>query len=236
VHARLAENLAEVRERIARAAQRSGRSASDITLVAVTKYASAAHARALVELGCRDLGESRPQELWRKADVLQGTSVRWHLIGHLQRNKVERTVPLVSLVHSLDSVRLLEAVKQASRKESPVRALLEVNCSGDATKQGLRPEDLPSMLARLPDYPDVQVVGLMTMAAREGDLDVARRNFAALRMLRDDLRSACPANVSLNELSMGMSGDYEVAIEEGATLVRVGSALFDGLEGELAVD
>jgi pyridoxal phosphate enzyme (YggS family) len=223
----LADRLSEVQQRIADAAQRSGRAATDVRMVAVTKYASAAAARALVEAGCRELGESRPQELWHKAAQLADLPVHWHLVGHLQRNKVRRTLPLVRMIHSADSWRLLEALQRelASTEQAP-DVLLEVNISGDAAKHGFAPGELSDVVARLETLPHVRVRGLMAMASAEGGLATARRNFAALRELRDRLRSACPQGTSLDELSMGMSGDFEVAIEEGATLVRLGTALF----------
>lgn len=230
-HSRLIENLASVRERMRLAAQRGGRSATEISLVAVTKYVSIEVARSLVEAGCRDLGESRPQELWHKAQQLADCNVRWHLIGHLQRNKARRVLPHVGLIHSIDSVRLLEAINdEAQSLENPVPALLEVNCSGDATKHGFFAGDLPAIVQSLDHYPRVRLCGLMTMAAREGDLQTARENFRQLRDLRNRLQSEAPPGVDLAELSMGMSGDYEIAIEEGATLIRVGSALFEGID------
>ena len=231
--ARIAENLAVVRGRIAEAAARSGRAADEITLVAVTKYVSADVTRLLVEAGCRELGESRPQSLWEKAAALACLPVRWHMVGHLQRNKVHRTLPLVAMIHSIDSRRLLEAVDQECLPHpEPARlpVLLEVNISGEESKGGFAPDDAERLLAELPRYPHVSVQGLMCMAALEGGLDEARRDFAALRELRDRLRGQCPPGVTLRELSMGMSGDFHVAIEEGATIVRVGSALFEGIE------
>src|SRR5262249_51616542 len=144
--------------------------------------------------GCIDLGESRPQELWTKADKLP--DARWHLIGHLQRNKVRRTLPLVSLIHSVDSERLLEAIDQAHRDAGdilpPVGVLLEVNTSGEAAKHGLLPDAVEPLLAVAPKYPGVAIQGLMTMAALEGGPDVAARNFAALRSLRDRLQANAP--------------------------------------------
>jgi pyridoxal phosphate enzyme (YggS family) len=236
---RLLENLNLVRERIASAARRSGRSAEDVTLVAVTKYVAEDVIEQLVETGCRDLGEARPQALRVKAGVLaarlahqsaETAAVRWHLIGHLQRNKVETTLPLVSLLHSADSIRLLQAIEQAAaRQDRPMPVLLEVNVSGDATKHGFAAADIAPVLPSIAALENVSVRGLMCMAARDGDEAVARRNFAVLRELRDRLLRDRPENVSLDELSMGMSGDYEIAIEEGATIVRVGSALFEGL-------
>jgi PLP dependent protein len=223
----LAENLKAVKERIAEATRRSGRSADGVKLVAVTKYVPLEVVRSLVELGCRDLGESRPQSLWDKAAAVGDQAVSWHLIGHLQRNKVERTVSLVSLLHSGDSVRLLHAIHVAAAaigRRVPV--LLEINISGDATKHGFAPADVESQLPAIASLAHVEIRGLMGMASREGDLDQARREFASLRQLRDRLREVVPPEIELNELSMGMSGDFEVAIEEGATMVRVGSALF----------
>jgi pyridoxal phosphate enzyme (YggS family) len=226
----IAENFATVRERIAVAAQRSGRRAADVQLVAVTKYADLEAIRQLIAAGCLDLGESRPQQLWQRSDQLPVPGLRWHLVGHLQRNKIRRTLPIVALVHSLDSPRLLTALEEEARLAGRnVAALLEINVSGDATKHGLAAEEAEPLLATLPDYPHVAVQGLMTMAPREGDLDDARRSFARLRELRDSLQAVAPPGVELRELSMGMSGDFEAAIEEGATIVRVGSALFEGL-------
>lgn len=225
---RIAENVAQVRGRIVDAAARSGRTASEVTLVAVTKYVSADVVRPLVAAGCFDLGESRPQQLWDKAAVLADLPIRWHLIGHLQRNKVRRTLPLVSLAHSIDSPRLLSAIDEESSRPLPV--LLEVNVSGESAKHGFTPDAIEPFLTQLAGYKNVAVRGLMCMAGLEGGPDDARREFAALRQLRDRLRPCCLPGVTLDELSMGMSGDYEIAIEEGATLVRVGSALFEGVE------
>jgi hypothetical protein len=156
--------------------------------------------------------------------------VQWHLVGPLQRNKVARTLPLVHYVHSLDSLRLVAAVQTAVRGSGHggCQFLLEVNISGEAQKHGFQPAELGKVLSALADYPDVPVVGLMGMAAYEGPADDTRRQFARLRALRDQWCHQTPAHVALRELSMGMSGDFEIAIEEGATLVRVGSALFEG--------
>lgn len=227
----IAANLQRVREQIADAAQRAGRRPEDITLVGVTKYVDAAAARALLESGCHDLGESRPQSLWERAEALTGLPVRWHMIGHLQRNKVKRTLPYVSLLHSGDSLRLLETVDaEAKALGRMVDVLLEINISGDATKHGFRPEDLRGSLPKIAALGNLQVRGLMTMAALEGGPERARRDFAALRELRDELRADGPVAIELHELSMGMSGDFAEAIQEGATLVRIGSALWEGLE------
>ncbi|TWT98034.1 Pyridoxal phosphate homeostasis protein [Botrimarina colliarenosi] len=221
-------NLARVQERIATACAAAGRPADEVTLVGVSKYVAAAETAALVAAGCATLGEARPQQLWAKAEApeLADLPIAWRLIGHLQRNKVERTVATVASIDSVDSLRLLASIDKAAAACGKTQAvLLEVNESGDAEKHGFAPTDLPAVLAELSGYPHVQVTGLMTMAARSGDEDTARRNFAALRELRD--RVATP-DLPLTELSMGMSGDFEEAILEGSTMVRVGSALWEG--------
>jgi PLP dependent protein len=228
----LTENLARVRERIARAEAAAGRSAGSVRLIGVTKYAGPDVAQLLVQAGLTDLGESRPQELWRKAEALADANIRWHLIGHLQRNKIRRTLPLTWLIHSGDSLRLLEALDEESRAgQRNTDVLLEVNISGDAAKHGFSPTELAPLLPTIAAMTGLCVRGLMGMASLEGSLDDARRQFASLRELRDELRKNCPPQINLAELSMGMSGDFEQAIAEGATMVRVGSALLEGLEG-----
>jgi len=226
----ISENVARVRQRIAEAAARSGRTADAITLVAVTKYVGPAEARVLIEAGCTVMGESRPQQLWEKAEALRDLPVRWHMIGPLQRNKVRRTLPLVEMVESIDGPRLIAAIDRIGGEISRrVPVLLEVNISGEPAKHGFDVDAVEPLLAELAGYDHVEIRGLMCMAGLEGTLDDARREFALLRRLRDRLRENCPEGVAMDELSMGMSGDYEVAIEEGATMVRVGSALFDGV-------
>ncbi len=225
--ARIAENLADIRRRIAEAAARSRRSADAVTLVGVTKYVGEAEIRALVAAGCTELGESRPQQLWEKAESLADLPLRWHMIGHLQRNKVRRTLPVVEVVHSADSPRLITAIDHAAGELSlRMPILLEVNVSGEAAKHGFAPHAVEPFLDELAGYRNVEVLGLMCMAGLTSGLDGARAEFAELRQLRDRLRGNRPEAVKLDELSMGMSGDYEIAIEEGATIVRVGSALF----------
>jgi pyridoxal phosphate enzyme (YggS family) len=233
LRALLADRVAAVRARIAAACGRAGRDPGDVALVAVTKTVSPRVAAVLPELGVPDLGENRPQELWRKAEALQDRPVRWHLVGHLQRNKVERTLPLVHLIHSIDSLRLADAVAaEGTRRGRHPPTLLQVNVSREEQKNGFDQDDLRTLgpdLARLP----LNLVGLMGMAAYADDPVQARPAFAELRRFRDRLRADWPeAGPQLAHLSMGMSGDFEVAIEEGATLVRVGTTLFQGLEGE----
>jgi pyridoxal phosphate enzyme (YggS family) len=227
---RIAENVAEVRHRIADAAAAAGRNADEITLVAVTKYVGEAEIRALAEAGCILLGENRPQQLWDKAVAVGDVPIRWHMIGHLQRNKVRRTLPLVERVQSADSLRLIEAINRiAGELSRPMPILLEVNVSGEAAKHGFEPGDVPYAVEYVAGCRHVETRGMMCMASFTGGLEAARREFAALRQLRDRLRGCCPPELCLKDLSMGMSGDYEVAIREGATIVRIGSALYEGL-------
>ena len=231
--ARIADNVAEVRRRIAEAAAHSGRSPEAITLVAVTKYVGPAEARALVAAGCTVLGESRPQQFWEKAEALQDLPVKWHMIGQLQRNKVRRTLPLVGMIESPDNPRLIKAIDRvAGELGLRVPILLEVNISGEAAKHGFRPDEVEPLLPELAAMANVEVRGLMGMAARQGGLDAARRDFAALRTLQQRLQANRPEGVGLDELSMGMSRDYETAIELGSTIVRVGSALYEGIPRE----
>jgi pyridoxal phosphate enzyme (YggS family) len=181
-----------------------------------------------VAAACTELGESRPQQLWEHAAALGDLAVRWHMIGHLQRNKVERTLPLVTMVHSVDSLRLAEAIDIAAAVVGhPMPVLLEVNVTGEAAKHGFAPAEIEPLLPQLLALEHIEIRGLMCIAGLDGGDEAARRDFAALRILRDRLRANCAANVRLDELSMGMSGDFEIAIEEGATIVRIGSALFE---------
>ena len=226
----LESNLSQIRSRMESAAKKSGRLPQDVCLVGVTKYVDEEVARALVKSGCADLGESRPQVLWEKAIALLDLDVRWHMIGHLQRNKVKRTVECCDLIHSVDSLRLLKTINTAGKeRDNPVDVLLEVNVSSEAAKHGFATEEMPAVVESIAELEHVSVLGLMCMAGLEGGLEDARREFSMLRELRNKLTSDSPDNVDLRELSMGMSGDFEVAIEEGATIVRVGSCLFEGV-------
>ncbi len=231
MHTQLRENLDRVRETIAEAAVASGRTADDVCLIGVTKYVDIETTKALYELGCHDLGESRPQQLWSKSEAMSDLSPRWHMIGHLQRNKTKRTVPLLSVLHAGDSLRLLKAVHNDWPHFDPLPALIEVNISGDDAKHGFSPAEIAPALRQIAALNHLRIVGLMGMASLEGGRDQAQKDFAALRELRDKLRSDCPPEISLQELSMGMSHDFDLAIREGATMVRVGSTLFEGIDG-----
>jgi pyridoxal phosphate enzyme (YggS family) len=230
-HPRLLDNIARVRADVAASAVQSGRRADEITVVAATKYVDAALTREVAVAGLLDLGESRPQEIWSKAPELSDLPIRWHLIGHLQRNKVRRTLPLVSLFHSIDSLRLLEELQaEGARLGRKIPLLLEVNISGDVAKHGFSPAEMPAALETAAQLDHLDVRGLMSMAGLDTDAATARRQFAAVRELRDQLAANLPSNVSLRELSMGMSGDFREAIAEGATIVRIGSSFFEGVQ------
>lgn len=218
---------------MADAAQRAGRNASEITLVAVTKRTPSAWARELAGLGATDLGENYPQELWSKAeDLADLPQIDWHLIGHLQTNKLRRTLPLVTMIHAVDSLKLLAAI--AMMKETAPRLsriCLQVNVSGESAKHGWSAASLleqSDQIAELIRRHELPVTGLMTMAAWGTDAESARPAFAELRTTAEELGRR--TGLVLPDLSMGMSGDFETAIEEGATFIRVGSSLFEGLE------
>jgi pyridoxal phosphate enzyme (YggS family) len=229
---RIAENVARVRQRIAEAADRVGRSVDEITFVAVTKYVGVAQIRALLAAGCTELGESRCQDLGRKADALTDASIRWHMIGHLQRNKVRIALPRSVLIHSIDSLRLLEAIERtAAANELVANVLVEVNISGDESKHGFAPSEIAKLIEQAGDWPHVRIRGLMAMSGRQSDADACRRQFAQMQQLREEMRSRYDDVSILPELSMGMSRDFEIAIEEGATIVRVGSALYEDVPG-----
>jgi pyridoxal phosphate enzyme (YggS family) len=200
-----------------------------VTLIAVTKYAELDWVRALIDLGVADLGESRPPQLIARAEQLP-LDVRWHQIGHLQRNKADILLPVIERIHSVDSLRLIEHLaKSATKLGCRPRILLEVNVSGEASKDGFKVDELVAAWPLILAHDSVCIEGLMTMAPLDADPDAARPAFRRLRELRNRLRETSGGRCSLPDLSMGMSGDFEIGIEEGATLIRVGSSLFEGL-------
>jgi pyridoxal phosphate enzyme (YggS family) len=226
---RLRENWTSIGLRIDEAARQSGRAAGDVGLVAVTKRRPAETVRALVGLGAKMLGENYPQELWEKAEELSGLPARWHLIGHLQGKKVKKTIPLVEMVHGVDTLKLLQALDSAAAELPRAPSVcLQVNLSGEPTKHGWTAEGLLIDSDAIAGCRSIRVVGLMTMAGLGYEGEAARPTFARLRHLRAELGTR--TGLALPELSMGMSGDFEAAIAEGATLVRVGSALFEGVD------
>ena len=226
----LLQRLDEVRGRIAAAAVRSGRPAERVTLVAVTKTVAVEVVQAAVALGLADLGESRVQEAQAKIQAVGRDRARWHLIGHLQRNKAGRAVELFDRVHGVDGADLAGALSRhavSSGRSLPV--LVEVNVSGEATKFGVAPEELEPLLERIAALPGLRLDGLMTVGALVERAEAARAGFARLRALRD--RAERQLGRALPELSMGMSGDFEAAVEEGATLLRLGTALLGPRSG-----
>jgi len=215
----------EVRARVAAALARSGRS-DPVTIVAVTKGFPAAMAVAAGALGLGDLGESRPQELRDKAPLVD-VPIRWHFIGPLQRNKVKYVVGAAGLIHSLDSLRLAEAIdRQAARLDLVQRVLVQVNISGESSKRGCDPKELDELLRALDELPRIDVAGLMTMPPADPDPESARPHFSALARLSASLRTRGLLSSSAGALSIGMTQDFEVAFYEGATLIRVGTAIF----------
>jgi hypothetical protein len=224
---RLKENLPRLRDRIAQTLERSGRP-PDVRIVAVTKGHPAAAVRAAFAAGLQDVGENRVQELDEKRGELDGgdVPVTWHLIGHLQRNKVRRAVQLFDRIHSIDSLRLArELSSEALRAGSEVRGLVQVNVSGEASKGGFEGDGADEAIAQVAGLPALRCEGLMTMAPLTADERAVRATFAAARLL---LERCMREGVTLSgtELSMGMSGDYEIALEEGSTMLRLGTILF----------
>lgn len=218
-HATLAERLDAVRAGVRAAAERAGRDPREITVVVVGKTFDPATVAAVRDAGQIDLGESRAQELVAKAGELGGRA-RWHFVGRLQRNKVKDVVGAVTLLHALDRWELAEAVaERAARLGTVQRTLLQVNVTGEEAKAGCPPEEAVALIGRIRELPHLACEGLMTIPARDAD---PREAFARLRRLRDDAATRYP---EVQHLSMGMSGDYEVAVEEGATFVRVGEAV-----------
>jgi hypothetical protein len=214
----IAHNLGRVREQIQSAAARSGRDAGDVALIAVSKTIEPERLEAVLAEGQMLFGESRLQEAKAKIPLVSGRA-RWHLVGHLQTNKARDAVALFELIHSVDSMKLAaELNKWAERAGKTQAILLEVNTSGEGSKFGLRPEDLTAALREIRSLPRLEVNGLMTIAPFRDKVEEVRPHFRRLRELRD--------GAGLRELSMGMSHDFAVAIEEGATMVRIGSAIF----------
>jgi len=231
----LNENISRVREQIQHVMDHAGRPPDSVKLVAVTKYTAIGDGiiGTLISAGCCDLGESRPQLLVEKALHFSGqkSKINWHLIGSLQKNKVRKILPYVSLIHSLDSVPLIEAIDRIAAEESlpPVNGLLEVNISGDESKQGFKPNEVAPALDIIAKLQNIRISGLMCMSGLHSTDDERRAEFAATRILAEKLAHNCPDNCTMRELSMGMSDDFQIAIEEGATLVRIGSLLFEGV-------
>lgn len=219
------DNYKKVEEQICRACERSGRRREDITLIAVSKTKPVEMMEELLSVGV-PFGENKVQEIVKKAPLLpEGTC--WHLIGHLQRNKVRQIVGLVAMIHSVDSLRLAEQIqKEYEKKNLVAEILIEVNVAREESKFGLIPEETEDVLRQIAKFSNVHVCGLMTIAPFVENPEENRIHFRNLRKLLVDINSKNIDNISMTELSMGMTGDYAVAIEEGATMVRVGTGIF----------
>jgi len=224
----LHDRFADIRTRIETAARASGRSAEEITLVAITKTHPVETLKTALELGMHDLGENRVQEAEDKITNLGRNAARWHLVGHLQANKARRAVGLFDLIHSLDSVALAQRLDRMCVEENreSLDVLVQVDLGGEATKTGIEPAQLPLLLATMKECPRLRLTGLMTLPPYFENPDCSRPFFKTLRELRYELHAQGHFSSGKGELSMGMSHDFEVAIEEGATMIRVGTALF----------
>lgn len=220
-------NVGRVREAINAAALRAGRDPKEVTLIGVSKTHTVAEIEEALAAGITHLGENRVQELKGKVEALEGRQLTWHLIGSLQTNKAKQALELAQLIHTLDRESLLhELVRQAERRQTPCEALVQVNVSGERSKHGIAPGDLAGFLRLVSQQNWVKVRGLMTMAPFGDDPEEARPHFRRLRELRDQMEALALPNITMAHLSMGMSGDFTVAVEEGATLIRVGTTIF----------
>ncbi|WP_334107679.1 YggS family pyridoxal phosphate-dependent enzyme [Methylobacillus sp.] len=224
----LQHNLATVHKRIAAACQRTGRDPSSVRLLPVSKTVDEAHIRLAYAAGCHFLGENKVQEAQRKAEAMADLqNLRWSVIGHLQSNKAKQVARFASEFQALDSLHVADALERRLQSEGrSLNVLVQVNTSGEASKYGLPPAEVAGFIRHLPAFSALRVRGLMTLAVFSADTEQVRRCFVSLRTLRDQLRQDAPAGVVLDELSMGMSGDFEIAIEEGASIVRIGQAIF----------
>lgn len=226
----LSDNLQRVEERIQKACARSGRDRNSVELIAVSKTKPASMVLEMYDLGQRDFGENRPQEIRDKSAVCP-EDIRWHMIGHLQKNKLRYVVGKTELIHSVDTLELAEAIQaEAMKRETDVSVLLEVNVAGEDTKFGLCPEDTPDLAAKIAGLSRVHIRGLMTVAPFVSDPEENRFVFRKLRQLSVDIARQNIDNVTMSVLSMGMTNDFDIAIEEGATCIRVGTALFGARE------
>lgn len=221
-------NLTAVRARIRAACRRAERDPATVRLLPVSKTKPEASLRLAYAAGCRMLGENKPQEAHRKWEAMQDlTDLQWSVIGHLQTNKARLVARFAAEFQALDSLRVAEALDRRLQAEGrSLEVFVQVNTSGEASKYGLSPEGVPAFIQALPAFSALRVRGLMTLALFSSDTARVRQCFVRLRSLRDRLRQSAPAGITLDELSMGMSGDLEIAIEEGATVVRVGQAIF----------
>ncbi len=224
----LSDRFTDVRDRIKTAAQRANRLAAEVSLIAISKTHAVSMMRSAIDAGVTDLGENRVQEAECKITELGRSAARWHLVGHLQSNKAARAVQLFDCIHSLDSVDLARRLDRLCEAEArtELAVLIQIDLGGEATKTGIDPRKLPELLEALKSCPRLRLIGLMTLPPYFENPDCARPYFKTLRQLRDQLLPQGHFGDGRGELSMGMSHDFEIAIEEGATMVRVGTAIF----------
>ena len=222
----ITENLKDVEARVCAACERSGRKREDVTLIAVSKTKPVEMLEEAYAYGCRYFGENKVQELCDKYEQLP-KDLHWHLIGHLQRNKVKYIVDKACLIHSVDSVHLAKEIeKEAAKKGVVAKVLLEVNIAQEETKFGIREDEVYALIDAIKDMPHVHVMGLMTIAPFVENPEENRVYFRKMHQLSLDIKSKCIDNIDMSVLSMGMTNDYEIAVEEGATMIRVGTAIF----------
>jgi len=221
------DNILKIRERIALACARAKRSSGSVNIVAVTKGRPARQIAEAVACGLADIGENKVQEAVLK--YKEFPSLRWHMVGHLQTNKAHDAVKIFGLIHSVDSLRLAAEIDKGAAKINKVQdVLIEVNTSGEASKFGVKPDEAPEVARKISELKNIKIKGLMTIAPVLDNPQEARPYFRMLRELRDKMNSVSAIGYRLSTLSMGMSGDFEVAIEEGADMVRLGRAIFEG--------
>jgi len=223
----ISDNINTIRERISRACARAGRPASDVTLIAVAKTFPAEAVREAIAAGAADVGENYVQELLAKRSELAAPTARWHFIGHLQSNKVRQIAPWIHMIHAVDSVPLATEIdRRASGAGRVIECLIEVNTTGEETKFGIPPGDVSALVRSLAPCDHIVIGGLMTIGPFLPEAEGSRPMFRRLRELKDEIAGIAQANVRMRHLSMGMTGDFEVAIEEGATHIRIGTAIF----------
>lgn len=222
----IAENLKAVREKIEKACEKAGRDPNEVTLIAVSKTKPVSMLSEAYKEGVRTFGENKVQEILDKYDQLPG-DIKWHMIGHLQRNKVKYIIDKAAMIHSVDSLRLAQAIeKEAEKHKVQIPILLEVNVAQEESKFGLSMEEVLPLAEEISKFPHIQVQGLMTIAPYVEDPEENRMIFRKLKKLSVDISEKNINNINMSVLSMGMTGDYQVAIEEGATMVRVGTGIF----------
>ena len=222
----LKDNFEAVEKKVADACKRAGRDRSEVTLIAVSKTKPVDMLREVYDAGARDFGENKVQEICEKYDQLP-SDIKWHMIGHLQRNKVKQVIDKAAMIHSVDSYRLAQEISvQAQKKGLTIPILIEVNIAGEESKFGISAEDTIQLVEEVAALPNLSIRGLMTIAPYVVDAEENRLYFRQIKQLSVDIKNKNIDNVTMDILSMGMTGDYEVAIEEGATMVRVGTGIF----------